>query len=135
NMLISGLLVGATIVLYDGSPGYPDLGTLWQLAEATGMTYFGASAPYLLGCRKAGITPGRDLDLHALKGIGSTGAPLPPEGFQWVYEQVKSDLLLGSVSGGTDLCTAFVISCPWLPVRAGGLQGRGRGAKGGRCDG
>ncbi len=129
NFLISGLLVGAAIILYDGSPAYPDIRALWRLAEETGMTYFGTSAPYILGCMKAGIAPGRDFDLRRLRGLGSTGAPLPPDGFQWVYEQVHNDLLLGSVSGGTDICTAFVLSCPLLPVRAGEIQCRGLGAK------
>jgi len=128
NMLISGLLLGTTVLLYDGSAAYPDLNALWRFAETTRMTYFGASAPYIQSCRKAGIQPGRDFDLSQLRGIGSTGAPLSPEGFQWVYEAVKSDLLLGSVSGGTDVCTAFVGSCPILPVRAGELQCRALGA-------
>lgn len=129
NFLISGLLLGTSIVLYDGSPGYPDLGALWRFADQTGMTYFGTSAPYILSCMKAGIHPGRDHDLRALRALGSTGAPLPIEGFHWVYQYVKRDLLLGSVSGGTDLCTAFVLSCPILPVAAGEIQCRGLGAK------
>ena len=129
NALIGGLLVGAAIILYDGSPAYPDLTALWRLAEETGMTYFGTSAPYLLACAKAGLEPGRTFDLSRLRGLGSTGAPLPPEGFQWVYEHVKRDLHLGSVSGGTDVATAFVLSCPLLPVRAGEIQCRGLGAK------
>ncbi|HYM70063.1 MAG TPA: acetoacetate--CoA ligase [bacterium] len=129
NFLISGLLLGTTVVLYDGSPAYPDMGALWRLAEQTGMTYFGTSAPYVLACQKAGVEPARDVQLDRLRAIGSTGAPLPPEGFAWVYEHVKRDLLLGSVSGGTDACTAFVLSCPLLPVRAGEIQCRGLGAK------
>jgi acetoacetyl-CoA synthetase len=92
------------------------------------MTYFGASAPYIQSCRKAGIEPGRDFDLGPLKAVGSTGAPLSADGFQWIYEAVKSDLLLGSVSGGTDVCTAFVGSCPLLPVHAGEIQCRALGA-------
>jgi acetoacetyl-CoA synthetase len=129
NFLIGGLLLGATIVLYDGSPTYPDILALWRLAAETEMTYFGTSAPYIQGCMKAGIVPGRAADLRRLRGLGSTGAPLAPEGFQWVYENVSPDLLLGSVSGGTDVCTAFVLSCPILPVRAGEIQCRGLGAK------
>ncbi len=129
NFLISGLLLGTTIVLYDGNPAHPDLGTLWRLAERTGMTYFGTSAPYLLGCQKAGAEPAQIADLSRLRAVGSTGAPLPPEGFVWVYEHVKRDLLLGSISGGTDICTAFILSCPLLPVRAGEIQCRGLGAK------
>jgi acetoacetyl-CoA synthetase len=129
NFLISGLLLGTTILLYDGSPGYPDMRVLWQFAEETGMTYFGTSAPYILSCMKAGVEPGREFDLSSLRGVGSTGAPLPPEGFQWVYDKVNEDLLLGSVSGGTDLCTAFVLSCPIAPVHAGEIQCRGLGAR------
>jgi acetoacetyl-CoA synthetase len=129
NLLMSGLLVGATVVMYDGSPAYPDLGALWRFARDIGITYFGTSAPYLLSCAKAGIEPGRDFDLGRLRAIGSTGAPLPPEGFRWVYEHVKRDLLLGSVSGGTDVCTGFVASCALLPVYAGEIQCRCLGAK------
>lgn len=128
NFLVSGLLVGATIILYDGSPTYPDMRALWRLAEDTGMTYFGTSAPYILACMKAGLHPGREFDLSRLRALGSTGAPLPPEGFQWVYDRVREDLLLGSISGGTDVCTAFVLSCPLLPVHAGEIQCRGLGA-------
>jgi acetoacetyl-CoA synthetase len=129
NLLIGGLLVGGTVILYDGSPTYPDIRALWRLAEQTGMTYFGTSAPYILGCMKTGVNPAAEFDLSRLRGLGSTGAPLPPEGFQWVYEKVKSDLLLGSISGGTDVATAFVLSCPLLPVHAGEIQVRGLGAK------
>ena len=93
------------------------------------MTYFGTSAPYIQACMKAGIEPGRTFDLSRLRGIGSTGAPLTAEGFAWVYRHVKRDVLLGSVSGGTDLCTAFVGSCPLLPVHAGEIQCRMLGAK------
>ena len=122
NMLISGLLLGATVVLYDGNPGYPDMSTLWRFAQETGMTYFGTSAPYIQACMKAGIGPGKEFDIASLRGVGSTGAPLSREGFRWVYEKVKPDVLLGSVSGGTDMCTAFVGSCPILPVHAGEIQ-------------
>jgi acetoacetyl-CoA synthetase len=129
NFLISGLLLGSTIVLYEGSPGYPDLDALWRLAADERLTYFGTSAPYLLACRKEGIAPGKKFDLTSLHSVGSTGAPLPVEGFSWVYENVSRDVLLGSVSGGTDVCTAFVISCPLLPVHAGELQCNALGAK------
>jgi acetoacetyl-CoA synthetase len=122
NYLIGGLLVGSTVVLYDGSPGYPDLGALWRLAGEERVTYFGASAPFLMACRGANVQPAQIADLSALRSVGSTGAPLPEAGFDWVYEAVSSDVLLGSVSGGTDLCTAFVGSCPLLPVYAGELQ-------------
>ena len=129
NFLVSGLLAGSTILLYDGSPGYPDMNILWEFAEETGMTCFGTSAGYITACMDAGIEPGRDFDLSALKSVGSTGSPLPPEGFEWVYEHVKEDLWLFSTSGGTDLCTAFVGGCPLLPVRVGELQCRSLGAR------
>jgi acetoacetyl-CoA synthetase len=129
NLLVSGLLSGATAILYDGNPGNPDMNTLWELAEETGMTHFGTSASYLTGCMNAGIEPGRDFDLSHLKGVGSTGSPLPPEGFEWVYEHVKEDVWLYSTSGGTDLCTAFVGGVPLLPVHAGELQARSLGMK------
>lgn len=129
NMLVSGLLVGATVVLYDGSPAHPGLHALWKLAEQERVTYFGSSAPYLLACQKAGTEPGKSHDLSRIRGLGTTGAPLPADGFAWVYGHVSNDLLLGSVSGGTDVCTAFLLSCPLLPVRAGEIQCRGLGAK------
>ncbi len=119
NYLAGGLLAGATIVAYDGSATYPGTDALWRMAAATGVTYFGTGAPYLMACAKAGLSPGRELDLTAVRGIGSTGSPLPPEGFRWVYQQVGTGLLLGSYSGGTDLCTGFVGPSPLLPVRAG----------------
>ena len=129
NFLAGGLLAGVTIVAYDGSATYPDTGALWRMAAETGVTYFGTGAPYLLACAKAGLAPGRDHDLSGLRGVGSTGSPLPPEGFRWVYQGVGSDLLLGSYSGGTDVCTGFVGPCPLLPVRAGVIAGRCLGAR------
>jgi acetoacetyl-CoA synthetase len=129
NFLVSGLAVGASLVLYDGSPTHPDLGALWRLAEQTGTTYFGTSAPYLHACLKQGVEPRAVADLGALRSVGSTGAPLSPEGFAWVYEHVGREVWLGSISGGTDLCTAFVGSCPLLPVHAGEIQCRCLGAK------
>ncbi len=129
NVLVGGLLTGATALLYDGNPGYPDMNALWRFAEETGMTNFGTSASYITSCMKAGVEPGKDFDLSALKAIGSTGSPLPPEGFEWAYEHVKKDLWLYSTSGGTDLCTAFVGGVPLLPVRAGELQARSLGAR------
>jgi acetoacetyl-CoA synthetase len=127
NYLVSGLLLGATVVLYEGGPAHPDLSALFRLAEEEGITYFGTSAPFLIECRKAGLQPGRELGLGALRALGSTGAPLPEEGFEWVYQAVKADLALGSISGGSDVCTAFVGSCPLLPVRSGELQCKGLG--------
>jgi len=128
NFLISGLLVGSTIVLYDGSPGHPDLGTLWRFAEEQRITYFGTSAPYIQACLKEGLTPGHDLDLSRLRAIGSTGAPLTPEGFRWIAESVGSRTQIASVSGGTDLCTAFVGAAPDVPVWLGELSCRMLGA-------
>ena len=128
NVVASSLLVGGTALLYDGSPGYPDMNALWEFAEKTNMGCFGTSASYLTGCKDAGIEPGKDYDLSALRSIGSTGSPLPPEGFDWVYEHVKEDVWLFSTSGGTDLCTAFVGGVPLLPVHTGELQCRSLGA-------
>jgi acetoacetyl-CoA synthetase len=129
NFLISGVALQTCIVLYDGSPKYPDLSVLWRFVDEEAIDYFGTSAPFLMACAKAGLRPGQQFRLSKLRGIGSTGAPLPPEGFDWVYQQVKPDVCLGSVSGGTDACTAFILSNPCLPVRRGKLQCRGLGAK------
>jgi len=129
NYTVSGLAVGSTVVLYDGNPGAPDLGELWRMAGEVGVTYFGTSAPFLLACRKAGLVPPDVADLSALRGVGSTGAPLPAEGFRWVYDTVKSDVLLTSFSGGTDICTGFLGGSPLLPVYAGEIAGRCLGCK------
>jgi acetoacetyl-CoA synthetase len=128
NFLVGVLLTDASIVLYDGNPGYPDLGSLWDLAAATGMTSFGTSAAFISSCMKAGVSPRSGRDLSALRAVGSTGSPLSPEGFRWVYDEVGSDTWLFSMSGGTDMCTAFVGGVPTLPVRAGELQARCLGA-------
>jgi acetoacetyl-CoA synthetase len=129
NLLVSGPAVGSAIVLFDGNPGAPDLGELWRLAESSGMTYFGTSAPFLLACRKAGVVPGELADLSRLRGVGSTGAPLPPEGFRWVYDAVSPTAQLQSISGGTDMCTAFVGASPILPVYEGEIACRCLGAR------
>ena len=129
NILVGGLLVGATPVLFDGSPGHPSLDTLWDLAGDTRATFFGAGAAFLVACMNAGLEPGRGRDLGALRCVGSTGSPLPPEGFRWVYDRVKPDVWLASVSGGTDVATAFVGSSPPLPVHAGEIQCRCLGVK------
>jgi acetoacetyl-CoA synthetase len=129
NYLMSGLQIGATIVLYDGSPGHPDLSALWAMAERLRLTYFGTSAPFIHACLKEGLRPRRDYDLSRLRSVGSTGAPLSPEGFGWVYEAVGDEVLLASISGGTDLCVGFIGSCPQLPVRAGEIQCRYLGAR------
>jgi acetoacetyl-CoA synthetase len=128
NFLAGVLLTPASIVLYDGSPGHPDLGVLWDLAERTGMTCFGTSAAYVASCMKGGVEPGAGRDLGALRSVGSTGSPLSPEGFRWVYDQLGDDTWLFSTSGGTDVCTAFVGGCPLLPVHMGELQARSLGA-------
>ena len=127
NFLIGCLFSEAAIVLYDGSPAYPDLGALWGLAEQTGITCMGVSAGFLMSCEKAGLEPARDHDLSALRSIGSTGSPLAPEGFQWVYGHVGKEIWLFSTSGGTDVCTAFVGGCPLLPVYEGEIQCRALG--------
>lgn len=128
NFLISGIGVGSTIVMFDGNPSYPDASMLWQLADELKVTYFGTSAPFLLQCRKEGLVPKDIADLSALRGVGSTGAPLPAEGFRWVYEAVSPTVHLGSLSGGTDVCSAFVGSAPNVPVYAGEIACRCLGA-------
>jgi acetoacetyl-CoA synthetase len=124
NFLVGALHSEAAIVLYDGSPAYPDLGALWGLAEGTSMTCLGASAGLMASAEKAGIEPSREYDLSALRAVGSTGSPLAPESFRWVYEHISPDVWLFSTSGGTDVCTAFVGGCPLLPVYEGELQAR-----------
>jgi acetoacetyl-CoA synthetase len=128
NFLVSGLLTRAAIVLYDGNPGHPDMGVLWDLAERAGITMFGTSASYVAACMKAGVEPGRGRDLSRLKAVGSTGSPLAPEAFDWIYEQLGDQTWLFSTSGGTDLCTAFVGGVVLLPVYRGELQARCLGA-------
>jgi acetoacetyl-CoA synthetase len=132
NYLVSAPAVGAAVVMFDGNPAHPDLGALWRLAGEVSMTYFGTSAPFLLACRKDGLVPKDLADLAKLRGVGATGAPLPPEGFDWVYESVPprpQSLQLQSLSGGTDLCTGFVGGVPLLPVWRGEITCRCLGAK------
>jgi acetoacetyl-CoA synthetase len=124
NYLASGLLVDASVVLYDGAPADPDLATLWRLAAEEEVTYFGTSAPFLMACRKEGLTPGSTLDLSRLRGLGSTGAPLPADGFRYVYDAISPSVHLQSVSGGTDVCTAFVGASPLVPVWEGEISCR-----------
>jgi len=128
NFLVGVLLTDASIVLYDGNPGFPDLGTLWQLADDAGITTFGTSAAFVASCMKAGVEPGAGRDLSALGAVGSTGSPLSPEGFRWIYDQLGSETWLFSTSGGTDMCTAFVGGVPTLPVYLGEMQARCLGA-------
>jgi acetoacetyl-CoA synthetase len=129
NYMLGVLPLGGTAVLYDGSPAFPDMQTLWRFAADVGVTYFGTSAPFIHACMKAGVTPTANVDLGRLRAIGSTGAPLSPQGFTWIIEALGRSLPVQSVSGGTDLCAAFVQSCPLLPVRAGELQCAALGAK------
>ncbi|GAB3670947.1 acetoacetate--CoA ligase [Salinisphaera aquimarina] len=127
NSQIGGLLVGATICVYDGNPGHPDLGTLWRFAEETKMTFFGAGAAYFSGCRKAGLEPARMADVNRLRSVGSTGSPLPEDVYVWLSEQLGSDVQIAAISGGTDIAAAFVGACPIMPVVAGEMQSRGLG--------
>jgi acetoacetyl-CoA synthetase len=129
NFLVSGLLVGASIVCVDGDPAWPDLGALWRMAAEEAVTVFGTSAPFLMACRKEGRRPRDEVDLTRVRAVGSTGAPLPAAGFEWVYDAVGEDLVLSSISGGTDVCSAFVGGTPLLPVRSGVIAARCLGCK------
>ncbi|MDJ0948771.1 MAG: acetoacetate--CoA ligase [Alphaproteobacteria bacterium] len=122
NWLASGLATEATLLLYDGSPFYPDGNVIFDFADETGMNFFGTSAKFIDACNKAGIEPARTHDLSTVRGMGSTGSPLVPEGFQYVYDKVKRDFHLGSVSGGTDLLACFVNCSPIDPVWSGEIQ-------------
>lgn len=122
NFLVSGLLTGTTVVLYDGSPGHPDTGAQWRIAERTKATLYGTSAAYVMACRKAEVHPSRDFDLSAVKCVATTGSPLPPDGFRWLHDEVAEDLWIASVSGGTDVCSCFAGAVPTLPVHIGELQ-------------
>ena len=128
NYLISGLLVGSTIVLFDGDPNVPDASLLWSLAAEFQVTWFGAGAPLLMHCAKVGLEPAAMFDLHQLRAIGSTGAPLSPEGFRWVSKTFGPQVMLSSISGGTDICSAFVGGCPAVPVWEGEISCRYLGA-------
>jgi acetoacetyl-CoA synthetase len=129
NFLVGSMIVGGVPVLYDGSPGHPSLDVLWDLADRAAVSLFGTSAAFVGACMKAGVRPGDGHGLQPLRSIGVTGSPLSPDGFAWVYEAVKRDIWLVSMSGGTDVCSAFVGGCPWLPVHAGELQARSLGAR------
>ncbi len=123
NFSVSALMLGATLLLYDGSPSYPDAGILWQLAQRLPIHHFGTSAPYLMACQKNGLHFAPNA-LPNLRSINSTGSPLPPEVFDYVYEHIKPDVCLASMSGGTDICTAWVGANPLLPVYRGRIQAR-----------
>jgi acetoacetyl-CoA synthetase len=128
NFLVSGLLRGSAIVLYDGSPTHPSPSRLWQLAAAHNVTYFGTSAPFIELCMKAHIHPAQEFDLRSMESVGSTASPLTADGFRWLYDELGESVLVGSTSGGTDVCTPFVGSSPLLPVYAGEIQCRLLGA-------
>lgn len=128
NLLQSTMLLGAIPVLYDGSPAHRDMMTIWRMAADLPIHHFGVSAPFLTACMKADLPIRKELDLTQLKSIGSTGAPLPTEVFEWIYQAVKKDIWLCSMSGGTDVCTAFVGGNPYLPVYKGYIQSRSLGA-------
>ena len=127
NWLMSGLACGATLVLYDGSPLHPQPGVLWHMADEERITIFGTSAKYLAALEKSTFVPAQSVDLTALRTLLSTGSPLLPEGFDYVYRSVKSDLQLASISGGTDIVSCFALGCPTRPVYRGELQCRGLG--------
>jgi acetoacetyl-CoA synthetase len=127
NLLVSALLRGCTIVQFDGNPGYPDLGTLWKLAERERISFFGTSPAFIGLCRKNDFEPRTQFDLSSIRTVGCTGSPLTEDAYHWVYEHVHPDILLASISGGTDPGTAFVGACPTLPVYAGEMQCRGLG--------
>lgn len=127
NHIQGTLLAGCTMVLYDGNPGYPDMTALWRLVEQARINYFGTSAAFVLASMKADVNP-QTFNLASLRAIGVTGSPLPKEGFEWIYKRVKPDVWLVSLSGGTDVCSAFVAGCVLLPVYAGEIQCRTLGA-------
>ncbi|MFJ3163723.1 acetoacetate--CoA ligase [Streptomyces kanasensis] len=125
NFLVSGLLTGTTVVLYDGSPGHPSTDAQWRVAERTRATLYGTSAAYVMACRKAGVHPARDHDLSRIRCVATTGSPLPPDGFRWLHDEFAiagADLYVASVSGGTDVCSCFAGAVPTLPVHIGELQ-------------
>jgi acetoacetyl-CoA synthetase len=129
NWLVSSLYVGSTVVLFDGSPGYPDLSVLWKMAQDLRVSIFGTSAKYIAMCEKSDVRPGARFDLAPLKAVCSTGSPLSIEGFHWVYREVKKDVQLASISGGTDIISCFMLGSPISPVYAGEIQKRGLGMK------
>jgi len=129
NWLVSSLMAGAAVILYDGSPAYPDTSVLWKLAQDLNITVFGTSAKFISICEKDQIRPGARFDLSRLRTILSTGSPLSSEDFEWVYREVKTDLQLASISGGTDLISCFMLGSPISPVYAGEIQKRGLGMK------
>ena len=129
NCQVAGLLMGSTVCIYDGNPGWPDWNALWRFVGENRVTFFGAGAAFFLSCLKAHVEPNAIADLSALRAVGSTGSPLPPEGYQWIYDQVRADIWLNAISGGTDFAGCFVGGVPTLPVYLGEMQCRCLGAK------
>lgn len=129
NYIQASLLCGATIVLYDGSPAYPNMEAMWHLIEEAEINHFGTSAGFIAASMDAQVTPAKSHNLTSLRSIGSTGSPLSPESFDWIYKEVKEDLWLASISGGTDVCSAFVGGNPIWPVYSGEIQCRALGCK------
>lgn len=127
NTQLGALAGGATVVIHDGAPNHPDMLAVWRVVAEERLTYFGAGAAFFMGCQKAGVRPGAELDLTALRSLGSTGSPLSQEGYDWIYAEVKRDVWLAPISGGTDLAGAFVLGHPMMPVRAGEMQCRALG--------
>lgn len=127
NSQLNALASGAMVALHDGAPNHPDMLDVWRMVARERLTYFGAGAAFFQGCQKAGVRPGTELDLSALRSLGSTGSPLSQEGYDWIYSEVKSDIWLAPISGGTDLAGAFVLGHPMMPVRAGEMQCRALG--------
>ncbi len=121
------LAQGATVAMYDGAPNYPDMGVIWRFVADEKLTYFGAGAAFFAGCLKAGIVPREDVDLTALLSLGATGSPLSADAYDWIYRDVKNDVWLAPISGGTDLAGAFVLGHPMMPVKAGEMQCRALG--------
>ena len=124
NALVAALLVRSSIVMLDGDPAWPDAGWQWRVAEETKPSFMGASPAFLMGCRKAGLRPGRDCDLSSIRVFGTAGSPLPAEGYRYVYEELGPDVLLINGSGGTDVCSGIVGGSPLLPVYEGEISGR-----------
>jgi acetoacetyl-CoA synthetase len=127
NFVQAAFLMGASIVLYDGSPTYPNFNKLWQFSDDVKINHFGTSAPYLVACMKKGLLPKAEFDLSSIRSISSTGAPLPPEAFDYVYANIKDNVWLCSMAGGTDVCTAFVGGVPEYAVHSGEIQCRALG--------
>jgi acetoacetyl-CoA synthetase len=127
NVVVTGLLSGGTIVLYDGSPTHPDLSAIWRLSESARITYLGLSASFLELCMKERLAPGETSDLSSLRSLGSTGSPMSPAAFSWVHDHVRPDIPIFSMSGGTDVCSSFLSASRLLPVFPGELQCRALG--------